>query len=107
MMAPAWRRVTVADTGIGTTEKAALLFEVLSQAEVSTRRTEGGADIGLAIRHRLRCVMGGDSGRLTAEQRSGWHRSARSTAVAADPRAHGGERTCRSVLLSLRTPPRP
>src|SRR5690349_19357601 len=61
------------------------------QAEATTRRTYREAGVGLATRRLFCYLVGGDVGRQTVErhaaQRSGWRRSARSTAIAADARA--------------------
>ena len=64
-------RVTfaVSDTGIGMTEEQlGRLFEVFSQAEVSTRSKYGGTGLGLAISRHFCRLMGGD---LTVESVQG------------------------------------
>ncbi len=54
-------RIAVVDTGCGIPGEAqAKLFDVFSQADVSTTRTFGGTGLGLAISKRLARMLGGD-----------------------------------------------
>ena len=51
----------VSDTGIGMTEdQQGRIFEVFTQADVSTTRRYGGTGLGLALTRRLCRMMGGD-----------------------------------------------
>ncbi|MGZ5050975.1 MAG: PAS domain S-box protein [Methylobacter sp.] len=56
-------RFEVQDSGIGIDKQyLPMLFEMFSQADVSTTRKYGGTGLGLAITRRLARMMGGDAG---------------------------------------------